>query len=102
MAKYLNEEFDYVRHADELMGKKGKNPRFTVHSRLTTTKIRNILALANNIERKVERLEGNHLNQDIINELNYMKVRLAYESGRDYIVKDFVNDADLIKGIDSI
>lgn len=42
------------------------------------------------------------LDDDIVSRVKYLKMRLAYESGRDNAVKGFVEKANLLKIIDSI
>src|SRR5690554_4216948 len=49
----------------------------------STSSIRNILALINNVSMKVANCQESKLPQDIINDISYLKVRIAYSYGRD-------------------
>lgn len=49
----------------------------------STSSIRNILALINNVSMKVANCQENTLPQDIMNDISYLKVRIAYSYGRD-------------------
>lgn len=49
---------------------------------ITTSQIRKFLSAVNSLENKIS-LCGNELNQEIANEIKYLKVKLAYQVGRD-------------------
>ncbi|HZJ84461.1 MAG TPA: type III-A CRISPR-associated protein Csm2 [Syntrophomonadaceae bacterium] len=69
----------------------------------TTSKIRNILTLISEIYNDIVLEAEEELNQDYLDRIEYLKVRLVYESGREpQVVKPFERKAELIKLLDSI
>lgn len=78
---------------------------------LTTSKIRKFLSGLNKINNKVLAFEANNPNvstlpEDIVSELQYLKIRLLYQAGRDKErerpVKDFIEKSNIIQKIDNI
>lgn len=69
---------------------------------LTTSKIRNILALNAEIYNDVVNEPEELLSAEVVGRINYLKVRIIYECGREDSVKIFVNEAFLLKVIDEI
>lgn len=57
---------------------------------LTTSKLRKLLSLVNLIYTKVYNEPSNELSEEIRDELEYLKVKFAYEAGRDYSVRQFI------------
>ncbi|EAX48912.1 CRISPR-associated protein, Csm2 family [Thermosinus carboxydivorans Nor1] len=78
--------------------------------RLNTTKLRKFLTAVNAINNKLEAYQsqtgaGNELKElpkPLADEIRYLEVKLAYESGREKDVKDFVTKAKLIDRIRAI
>lgn len=69
---------------------------------ITTSKIRTILSLNTTIYNDVMLNKEENLSLDIRDNIQYLKVRLLYESGRDIQVSDFVEVAQLLEEIDHI
>lgn len=69
---------------------------------LTTSKIRNILAMVSELYNDAQRLRAETLSEDLVGRVQYLKMRVAYEAGRDGIVMDFVKKAELLEEIDRI
>jgi len=98
---YMEKDSDYVQIAENNMlslridEKRG-------FGKLTTSKIRNILTLVNEIYNEVVLLKKSELPDDIIDRIRHIKVRLAYEAGREKVVKEFVEKTALIEGLDEI
>lgn len=69
---------------------------------LTTSKIRNILSLVTNIYNEVIHSTGEILSMEMQGEVQYLKLRIIYEAGREPSVKEFVKNAELIEHIDNI
>lgn len=69
---------------------------------LTTSKIRNILALNAEIYNDVINESSELLSEDIRGRINYLKVRVLYEAGREPTVKFFVNESHLLENISNI
>ena len=69
---------------------------------LTTSKIRNILAMSADIYNEVLTNVEDTLSSDIQSRIDYLRVRFLYEAGREPKVKDFVIEAgltDILKNI---
>lgn len=64
--------------------------------RLTTSKIRKLLALVSELYNDVKRERSNMLNSDWVSRIQYVRMHIAYEAGRDPVVKEFVQQADLL------
>lgn len=64
---------------------------------ITTTQLRNILQYLSLLDNKL--LTTNDSKKDILikKELTYFKLRLVYAAGRDFEVKSFITDSNLIK-----
>lgn len=69
---------------------------------LTTSQIRNLLSLNSEIYNIVISESGKKLSSNVQSKLQYLKVRMVYDSGRDNKVKNFVMNAGLIKHLDEI
>lgn len=92
---------DYVNRAEkvilELQKQEGKNYR-----NFTTSKIRNILSMVNEIYNEVMSDNNEKLSDRIQDKIMHLKVRLIYECGRERIVKKFYNEAGLDEIISNI
>ena len=71
-------------------------------SPVTTSKIRNLLAMTANIYNDVVNSQNEKLSQDIIGRINYMKIRFVYEAGREPKVKKLVEEAEILLHIEEI
>lgn len=69
---------------------------------LTTSKIRNLLSMTNTLYTKAMQLRTDTLEESLLNDIQYLKVRFAYEAGRERNVKDFVEKAEIMKHIEGI
>ena len=69
---------------------------------LTTSKIRNILAMVSELYNDAQRLRAETLSDELIGRVQYLKMRVAYEAGRDDVVRDFVEMAQLLGEIDRV
>lgn len=73
------------------------------YDNFTTSKIRNILAMVSEIYNDVMVEPDENLSQEIQSRIEYMKVRLVYECGREPgVIKPFVQDAGLLNAISDI
>lgn len=102
----MNEE-NYVKQAESAIKeiKQAKNSRGKDIKLLTTSQIRNILAVTADIYNEIMNQTENtsdELSKDICARINYLKVRLVYESGRDESVKVFVEKAHLLQFLESV
>ena len=64
---------------------------------VTTSKIRNLLAMVSDIYNEVLKISGNKLGN-----INYMKIRFYYEAGREVNVKKLLETAKVFKIIGQI
>lgn len=92
---------DYVDKAESVMTKLRKQQTFK--SVLTTSKIRGILSLVN----EIYNIENNRKNDTLLKEseskIKMMRVRILYESGREpYIVKPFIEEASILEYLKGI
>lgn len=84
--EFLNEA-TYVDQADKviqaLKAPKTINGREIIPQLVTTSKIRNILAMAADIYNNALQSSSNELGADITSRIEYLRVRVVYEYGRD-------------------
>lgn len=99
----LTEE-NYVETAEkaikEICGQKDRNNHPI--SPVTTSKIRNLLAMTAAIYNDVVASQSEKLSTEVIGRINYMKIRFVYESGREPKVKTLVEKAQLLEHLDEI
>lgn len=69
---------------------------------VTTSQLRNLLAMTADIYNDVVNTSGEKLGQDIISRINYLKIRFVYESGREKKVRDLVDKAEILACLDEI
>lgn len=70
--------------------------------RLTTSKIRNLLSMTNVLYNRARQKKNETLDEDMLKDIQYLKMRFAYESGREKDVKVFVEKARIMSHIDAI
>ncbi len=70
--------------------------------KLTTSKIRSILAMVSELYNDAQRLRAETLSEDLVGRVQYLKMRIAYEAGRERDVMDFVKKAAILEEIDRI
>lgn len=95
---------NYVDEAEKvilaLKGKKNQNGK-TIPM-VTTSKLRNLLAMVADIYNEVLNGQSEELSEEICARIEYLRVRFLYEAGRERAVKDLVEESDildLLKGI---
>ena len=94
---------DYVNIADEVMNS-------LKNRRLTTSQIRKLLSMTANIynalkQKNTDEEDSDELSQDILNQIQYLKLHVVYEAGRSTVKGDvyaFIEKAKLIDNIDGI
>jgi len=89
---------DYVQRAEKVIREMDKK----AISRVTTTKIRNLLSGISDIYNDVVQLDGDELGDDLRAKIQYLKVQFIYAAGRDAAVKDFIENAHILDDIDGI
>lgn len=101
----INEQ-NYVDEAEKviLALKNKKDQRGKSIPVVTTSKLRNLLAMSADIYNEVLNQEGDKLNENICARIEYLRVRFLYEAGREPSVKNLVNEAqimDLMKRVNA-
>lgn len=98
------EKSNYVDKAEEVIkGLRIKDKNGKLILTLTTSKIRNILAMVSELYNEVQRQRDTVLSDEMASRVKYLKMRIAYEAGRDEkTVKPFVQKAELMEEIDKI
>lgn len=69
---------------------------------VTTSKLRNLLAMAGDIYNEIMTSEDKTLDKNICSRIEYLRVRFLYEAGRDDPVKNLVNESDVIQLLKNI
>lgn len=102
---YLKEAEEVIENLckDERTGKKLDAPK------ITTTKLRKILSMVSEIYSDASRLREERLDSNMISRLQYLKLHIIYEAGREKKnekdetpVGEFVRKSDLIGELDNI
>lgn len=91
---------NYVERAEKVMRDLQEAGKGRI--RLTTSKIRNILAMVSELYNDSQRLRAEALTEELIGRVQYLKMRVAYEAGRERDVMDFVKKAAILEEIDQI
>lgn len=96
------DEKTYVDKAEKVIIRLSENKDKRGNTRwITTSKIRNLLAMTADIYNEVLVSEED-LSDDIVSRIDYLRIRFVYESGRDKDVKNFVETADIIQALKEI
>lgn len=99
----LSEE-NYVDIAEDIIKKRiVRDNNYKI--KLTTSKIRTILDLFNEIRNDVIYDSQKELSKDIIGRIQYLRLRIIYECGREEnkgVVKDFIECSDILSIIKTI
>ena len=67
--------------------------------KLTTTKLRGIYALITNVSANIDSEDSFKKNES---DIKYLKVKMAYEAGREDSVRDFLQDSKLMALLDDV
>jgi len=95
---------DYVKKAEDvILAIADRNRQGNYRFSLTTSKLRKILSMVNQLYNEIIRSREEKLSGEFIDDLKYLKVRIVYEAGRDdKVVGRFVKEAKIIEEVDSI
>lgn len=89
---------NYVDKAEEVIkALQRTDKRGNAQMPLTTSKLRKLLAMASELKTDAQRSREPELSADMQSRVQYLKMRIAYEAGRDRDVFDFVRRADLLE-----
>ena len=89
------EKTNYVDKAEDVVNNLMRDKKN--HLILTTSKIRNILSMISTIYNEVIHYPSDKLNEDIVERLKYLKMRFAYEAGREKAVKNLIEVAKIFE-----
>lgn len=95
---YINEN-NYADEAEKviLQLKNKTNPKTGKSMPMvTTSKIRSILAMTSDIYNEVIMLQDDKLSDDLAGRIEYLRIRVVYEAGREQSVKDFIMQAKIL------
>lgn len=95
---------NYVDFAEKAINNllKRKDRKGRPISIVTTSKLRNLLSMTQDIYNEVINSKEETLSEEMIGRINYLKIRVIYEAGRDESVKALVEEAELIDHINEI
>lgn len=94
---YVDEAERVILKLKELKNRDGKQIPL-----VTTSKIRNLLAMSADIYNQVMNLTTDKLDEEICARIDYLRIRFLYEAGRDERVKDLVLEAKLLDTLKEI
>lgn len=89
----------YAKAAELIVSKAKESGRDSWFERLSMSKLRGIYGLITNVYTRVNKPEDFERN---MTDLQYIKVKMAYEAGRERTVKDFLIFTGLMSALDSI
>lgn len=94
----VNEQ-NYVEEAErviiQLKDKKDRNERAV--PMVTTSKLRNLLAMTADIYNMVLNVQDDRLSEDICSRIEYLRVRFMYEAGREPSVRNLVEESGIVE-----
>lgn len=70
--------------------------------KLTTSKIRGILSLVTELYNDIIHEPSNKLGEEYVERIQYLRLRIAYEAGRDDVVKNFIKESKLLGYVKNI
>lgn len=96
-------ELNYVSKAEEVIKSLSYQDKSgNTYVKLTTSKIRNLLSMVSELYNDAIRQRDDALSPEMHGRIQRLKMRLAYEAGRDTDVKKFVENAQLFGIISEI
>lgn len=94
---------NYVEEAERvILVLKQKTDKRGNPSVVTTSKLRNLLAMTADIYNEVVNEKEERLPEEITSRINYLKVRFIYEAGRERKVGELVEEGDIIGHLNDI
>lgn len=98
------DKLNYVIEAEKVIKSLQKeNPRSgKMELKLTTSKIRNILAMVAEIQNDAVHSKEKELSEDMQSRVQYLKMRVAYEAGRERDVEEFVKKSEIMNILSEI
>lgn len=99
----LTEE-NYVECAEQAIKKlcKREDRNGNYPDLVTTSKIRNLLAMTASIYNEALNCQNEELPKDLIGRINYLRIRFVYEAGREPQVRKLIEASDILAYLDEI
>lgn len=99
----INEE-NYVSKAEKVINtlKKNKDNKERTISIVTTSQLRNLLAMSADIYNVVITQTDDKLSDEIKGKIEYLKIRIVYDAGRDPKVNNLVKASEILDCISEI
>lgn len=92
------DKLNYVDKAEQVIKSLQKENRYGEKElKLTTSKIRNILSMVSELYNDAVHSKEATLSTDMRSRVQYLKMRVAYEAGRDRDVEEFVRKAQILE-----
>lgn len=90
---------DIIAQAKEVMEHELERNKYGKLS-LTTSQLRKFLSAVNSVSNKInlyriQNTNSKELNEDLAAQVQYLKIKLVYQAGREQSVKDFMNKSGL-------
>ncbi len=101
----LIDEMNYVDKAEEAIQllTQMRNSRTNVPIKVvTTSKLRNLLAMVSDIYNDVLNVKEDRLSSELVGRINYLRLRFYYEAGRDQAVKNLLEKAKVFEILKSV
>lgn len=97
------DKLNYVNSAENIIkGMLTQDRRGNTVMPLTTSKIRGILSMVSELYTEAQHTAGAELSAELASQVQYLKMRIAYEAGRDRDVKAFVEKAGLMENLSDV
>ena len=96
MSIHLNKT-NYVDKAEEvikLLRVRNKNGKYML--KITTSKIRNLLSMVTELYNDVIHIPNDELDEEMVQKIQYLRLRIVYEAGRDPSVKEFIQKSGIL------
>lgn len=92
----VNEQ-NYVDAAEQvILSLKNRKERGGSVPMVTTSKLRNLLAMTIDINNEIINKQEEKLDREICSRIEYLRVRFLYEAGREQSVKNLVEEGEII------
>lgn len=99
----LNNKDNYVDKAENaIKAIKAENDKNSNYAVVTTSKIRNLLAMVSDIYDDVVNNKDEKLDGNILSRISYMKVHFYYSAGKEESVKNLFKKAEVLELINEI
>lgn len=86
-------KLNYVDKAEEVIKSLDANDKKVIY--LSTSQIRNVLTLINELYTSVSRKHSDELDEEIMSRIAYVKMKLIYMAGRERTIKELLNKSKL-------